>query len=145
MNTSVTKGFPAFVNCFIVQNGKHIIESWLITINLSISLSSALREKCPNTDQKKLVFGHFMQWYYYWFMHYYFYFLSCITQKIVRKLSIDERIHYFPPLIKLLQETRNSYFCLTPKNHRLMFVSLKRLKKSTVTKKLFVCFNNLGE
>ena len=43
-----------------------------------------------------------------------------------------------------LKETRNSYFCVTPKKHRLMFVSLKRLK-STVTKKVILCFNNLGE
>ena len=44
----------------------------------------------------------------------------------------------------LLKETRISYFSVTPKNHRLMFVSLKRLK-SIVTKKVIVCFNNLGE
>ena len=43
-----------------------------------------------------------------------------------------------------LKETRNSYFCITPKKHRLMFVSLKRLK-SPVTKKVILCFNNLGE
>ena len=40
-----------------------------------------------------------------------------------------------------LKETRNSYFCVTPKNHRLMFFSWKMLK-STVTKKVIVCFYN---
>ena len=39
-----------------------------------------------------------------------------------------------------LKETCNSYFCVTPKNHRLMFVL-----KSTVTKKATVCFYNFGE
>ena len=42
-----------------------------------------------------------------------------------------------------LKKTRNSYFCVTPKNHRLMFV-LKKLK-STVTKIVIVCFYNLAE
>ena len=39
-----------------------------------------------------------------------------------------------------LKETCNSYFCVTPKNHRLMFVL-----KSTVTKKVTVCFYNFDE
>ena len=43
-----------------------------------------------------------------------------------------------------LKETRNSYFCVTPKNHRLMFFSWKILK-SSVIKKVIVCFDNLGE
>ena len=40
-----------------------------------------------------------------------------------------------------LKETRNSYFRVTPKNYRLMFFSWKMLK-STVTKKVIVCFYN---
>ena len=38
-------------------------------------------------------------------------------------------------------ETRNSYFCLTPKNHRLIFVSWKHLK-SQPQKKVTLRFNN---
>ena len=41
------------------------------------------------------------------------------------------------------KETRNSYFCVTPKNHRLMF--LIKILKSSATKKVIVCFHNLGE
>ena len=43
--------------------------------------------------------------------------------------------------LNILKETRNSYFCVTPKNHRLMFFSWKMLK-STFTKKVIVCFYN---
>ena len=32
-----------------------------------------------------------------------------------------------------LKETRNSYFCVTSKNHRLMFVSSKNLKTAIPT------------
>ena len=44
----------------------------------------------------------------------------------------------------LLKETRNSYLCVTPKNHWLMFVSWKILK-NTATKIVIVCFYNFGE
>ena len=40
-----------------------------------------------------------------------------------------------------LYEIHSSYFCTTPKNYGLMFASLK----STVTKKVIVCFYNFGE
>ena len=41
----------------------------------------------------------------------------------------------------MLKETRNSYFCVTPTK---MFFS-REILKSTVTKKVIVCFYNLGE
>ena len=40
----------------------------------------------------------------------------------------------------ILKETPNSYYCVTPKNYRLM-----KILKSTVTKKVILCFYNLGE
>ena len=44
----------------------------------------------------------------------------------------------------LLKETRNSYFCVTPKNHPVILFSWNILK-STIKKKVIVCFYNLGE
>ena len=41
-----------------------------------------------------------------------------------------------------LKETRNSYFCVTPKNHCLF---LTNILKSTVTKKVILCIYNLDE
>ena len=43
-----------------------------------------------------------------------------------------------------LKEMYNSYFCITPKNHWLIFVSWKKILKSTITKKVDVYFYNLG-
>ena len=44
---------------------------------------------------------------------------------------------------KILKKTRNSYFYVTPKNHRLMF-DHENIKKHC-HKKVIVCFYNLGE
>ena len=41
---------------------------------------------------------------------------------------------------KCLKETRNSYWCVTPKNHRLANVCLIKILKSTVTKKVIEVF-----
>ena len=46
--------------------------------------------------------------------------------------------------IVLLKETRDSYFCVTPKNHRSNVFLMKKLK-SPVTKKVIACFYDLGE
>ena len=64
-------------------------------------------------------------------------------------LAAFDLFHMFTQSIKfytfnyhVLKETRSSYFCLTPKNHRLMLVSWKKLK-STVTKKKVIVFLKL--
>ena len=43
-----------------------------------------------------------------------------------------------------LKEKRSSYFCVIPKNHRLIIWLIKILK-ITVTKKVIARFNNLRE
>ena len=51
---------------------------------------------------------------------------------------------FFDSVSLLLKETRNTYFCVTLRNHWLMFFSWKELK-STVIKKVIVCFHTFGE
>ena len=45
---------------------------------------------------------------------------------------------------RTLKETHNSYFCVTPKNLQLMFVSWKYYKAPS-QKKVILCFDNLDE
>ena len=47
-------------------------------------------------------------------------------------------------MTKTLKEMRYSYYCVTPKNHRFLFVH-ENIKKHCHKKKVIVCFNNLGE
>ena len=80
----------------------------------------------------------------------FFYFL--LTNHLARQgeiLSCLLRLWNFIYTLRvseILKETRNSYFCVTPKNNRLIFFSSKILK-STVTKKVTVCFlkSNFGK
>ena len=104
----------------------------------------------------------------YWILLYYkffffSYFFSCFF-KYVQKISPmhemspvyvqkNSPMHETSPIVVVidvlkqkifdfkLKETRNSYFRVTPQNYRLMFFSWKMLK-STVTKKVIVCFYN---
>ena len=46
-------------------------------------------------------------------------------------------------VIKVLKETRNSYFCVPQKSS--VNVCLMKILKSTATKKVTVCFYSLGE
>ena len=74
-------------------------------------------------------------------------FLQSTTTKI--NISINMFICFYEKSFFLLKYTlkgtRNSYFCVTPKIHRLMFCLMIILNSSTVTKKVIVCFYNLGE
>ena len=45
--------------------------------------------------------------------------------------------------MKMLNETRNWYFCVTPEN-QWQFLSQEKILKSTATKEVIVCFYNLG-
>ena len=44
----------------------------------------------------------------------------------------------------ILKQMRNSYFCVTPKNHRSIFFLMENIKKHC-HKKVIVCFYNFGE
>ena len=60
----------------------------------------------------------------------------------MKKKLILANNRLIPVSLQNLKETRNSYFCVTPKNPRLMFH--ENIKKHC-HKKVNVCFYNLGE
>ena len=57
---------------------------------------------------------------------------------VLKKFCLDLNSLYSVEISeKLLNETRNSYLCVTPKNHQLMFV---RWIKKHCQEKVIVCF-----
>ena len=112
---------------------------------LSISHSFYMARKWSIKSSGRLFKSYNFSWteYYCLSLHLvYLYTYPCILYLTFILTFLHELISHCKP--ENLKETRNSQFCITPKNHRLMFF-LWEILKSTVTKKVSERFYNLGE